>query len=196
MKELIVEGANVHFISSDARTPFLYLFHGLGLDIIWDYSAYDYDRREIVEPTKLMDTTTNHLSEPNAWTANMTQKIHLLLNIWLLCLQESGVDLEKYGRIEMEYHQRGLLSWTWPSNLPGVDAEWFLTILTYGPSPSNWKIDIKWREAAPSNPGKMPGGWVDDDGSKAEDDDLSEDEPSGENLKCDKGRSVEEELQA
>ena len=193
MKELIVEGANVHFISSDARTPFLYLFQELGLDIIWEY---DYNHRERMEPTKLLEFTTNHLSEPNAWTANMTQKIHLLLNTWLVCLQESGVDLEEYGRIEMEYHQRGLLSWTWPSNWPGVDAEWLLTILTYGPSPSDWKINIEWREAPPRNPGKVPGGWVDDDGSGAEDDNISEDEPSGEDLECNKGPVVEGDPQA
>ena len=157
---------------------------------------------DIVEPTKLMESTTNHLSKPNSWTATMTQKINLLLYTWLVYLQESGVDLEEYGRIEMEFHQRGLVSWTWQSNLPGVDAEWLLTILTYGPSPSDWKIDIQWREAPPGNPGKMPGGWVDDEGSEEEDDDisedydLSEDELSNEYLECDKGRVVEEELQA
>ena len=151
---------------------------------------------EPIEPTKLMRYATNDLSEPNDWTANMTRKIHLLLNTWLLCLQESGVDLEEYGRIEVEYHQRGLVSWTWPSSLRSVDAEWFLTILTYGASPSDWKIDLEWREAPPGDPAKMPGGWIDDDCSKAEDDDLSEDEPSGENLECKKGRVVEEEPEA
>ena len=189
MKELIVEGANVHFISSDARTPFLCLFVGLELKMFWDYSR-SMDYKEI------MESITNDLREPYGWTANMTQTIHLLLNTWLLCLQESGVDIEEYGRIEMEYHQLGLVDWTWPSKLPSVDAEWFLKILTYGLSPSDWKIDIEWREAPPGNPGKMPGGWVDDDGSEAEDDDLSEDELSGENLACDKGRIVEEEPQA
>ena len=195
MKELIVEGANVHFISADARTPFLCLFEGLELEEVWDFSWSEFDDMEPVEPTKLMRSTTSDLSEPNCWTATMTLKIHMLLNTWLLCLQESGVDLEDYGRFEMEYHQRRLVSWTWPSNLQGVDAEWFLTILTYGPSPRNWKIDIKWREAAPGNPGKMPGAWIDDDGSEAQDDDLSEDEPSGENVECDKGRVLEEERQ-
>ena len=72
LQELTVEGANVHFFSSDRRTLFLYLFEGLALDMIWDYSASDHDLREIMEPTKLMESTTNHLSEPNAWTANMT----------------------------------------------------------------------------------------------------------------------------
>ena len=200
MQELTVEGANVHSISSDRRTPFLYLFDGLALDIIWDYSLYyDHrtdDRREIIEPTKLGESTTNHLSEPNAWTANMTQKIYLLLNTWLVCLQECGVDLEEYGRIETEYHRRGLVDWTCSSNLPSVDAEWLFTIVTYGSSPRDWKIDIEWREAPPGNPVKMPGGWVDDDGSGAEDDDISEDEPSGENLASDKSRIVEEDPQA
>ena len=201
MQELIVKGANVHFISSDRRTPFLYLFEGLEFDMVWDYSAYydphSDDRREIMEPTKLMRSTTNDLSEPNEWTTNMNRKIHMLLNTWLAYLQESGVDLEEYGRIEVEYHQRGFVSWTWPSSLRSVDAEWFLTVLTYGPSSSDWKIDIEWRAAAPGNPGKMPGGWIDDDGSeKAEDDDISEDEPSGENLDCKKGRIMEEEPEA
>lgn len=202
MKELIVEGANVYFISSDVRTPFLCLFEDLELEMIWDCSAYDLDRMEIVEPTELMESTTNYLSKPNSWTTTMSQKIYLLLSTWLVCLQESGVDLEEYGRIETEFHQRGLVSWTWPSILQGVDAKWLLTILTYGPSPSDWKIDIQWREAPPGNLGKMLGGWVDDEGSEEEDDDisedydLSEDELSDEYLECDKGRMVEDETQA
>ena len=161
--------------------------------MIWDCSAYDLDRMEIVEPTRLMESTTNHLSQPNRWTATMTQKIQLLLKTWLVCLQESGVDIEEYGRREMEFHQRGLVSWTWPSILQGVDADWLLTILTYGPSPSDWKIDIQWREVPPGNHGKMPGGWVDDEGSEGEDDDISENEPNGGVMECDKGRVVEEE---
>ena len=196
MRELLLEGANLHFISSDAGTPFLYLFEGLELEMLWDCYTYDFDRREFMEPTKLMKSTTNQLSEPNVWTANMTEKINLLLNTWLLWLQKSGVNLEEYGRTEMEYHQRGLVSRTWPSSFLGVDAEWLLTILTYGPSPSDWEIDIEWREVPPGNPGKVPGEWIDDDGSEAEDDNSSEDEPSGEVPECNENPVMEEDPQA
>ena len=193
MNELIVKGANVHFISAEARTPFLCLFDGLEVAYHWESPK---DEWEPIEPTKLMRSTTNDLSEPNGWTATMTRKIHMLLNTWLVCLQESGVDLEEYGRTELEYFQRGLVSWIWLSDLASIDGKWFFTILTYGPSPSDWEIDIEWCEAPPENPGKMPGGWIDDDGSNAEDDDLSEDELSGYNLSCDEDRIVDEEPQA
>ena len=166
------------------------------MEVFWEHSAFDFENIEPMEPTKLMKSTTNDRSRPNLWTANMTQKIHFLLETWLMCLQESGVDLEEYGREEIQAHQRGLVSWTWRSFVQGLDAEWFLTILTYGPLPSDWKTDIEWRELGPESSGEMPGGWVDDDGSEAEDDDLSEDELSDENLECDKGRVVEEEPQA
>lgn len=36
-----------------------------------------------------------------------------IIAIWLGDLEEGGIDLEAYGRREVELHRRGLVSWEW-----------------------------------------------------------------------------------
>lgn len=86
-----------------------------------------------------------------------------ILYTWLECLQECGVDLHEYGRKERDLHLQGLVSWDllfgWSPR-----GRHFLTSLTYGPSPSDWKFDlVVRREDAIESAVKVPGGWVDDD---------------------------------
>lgn len=93
-----------------------------------------------------------------------------ILYTWLECLQECGVDLHEYGRKERDLHLQGLVSWNW---LIGWSPRrrCFLTNLTYGPSPSDWKFDLVFRrEDAIESAVKVPGGWVEDDISEQSED--------------------------
>lgn len=116
----------------------------------------------------------------------------LLLNSWLECLQESDVDLEEYGRKEVDLQKQGLVSWVWPIPLEKGDfleGEWSIKCLTYGPLPSDWNIDIRYRVAeVAESPKKMPGGWIEDDHYE-QNEDLSAEEEVPEvlgqqNLEC------------
>ena len=102
----------------------------------------------------------------------------LLLKNWLEDLQESGVDLEEYGRVESELYQQEHVDWDWSgdeSNPDGTScrATWIITSLEYGPSSSDWKIEVDYQiDRAVEDIGKIPGGWVEDDDSDGEDDSL------------------------
>lgn len=134
--------------------------------------------------------------------ATEPQELASSLKIWLECLQESGIDLEEYGRKKLDLHQQGLVSWTW-NVYPGKNSEvtWSLTSLTYGPSPSDWKIDMELQSKdVAESPRKMPGGWVEDDHGEGNNDigegeEGSESEES-EDLECYEGRVEEEDSQA
>ena len=94
----------------------------------------------------------------------------LLLNLWLTCLQEAGVDLEEYGRKEMELHEEGLISWVLKDSTTWK-GDWILVLktFTYGPSPSDWEVQLERRDAkADAEPRKTPGAWIEDDESYGE----------------------------
>ena len=191
MKESIAQGADLHFISSLSRTPFVDLLKGLFINTpieppvsdpddlgfaelstsndleSTESSVSDLDDLESTESSvsDLDDLGSMEHSVCNILKARFSQleKLPWLLNIWLECLQESGVDLEAYGQKETDLHQRGLVSWTW---LPweSKPGRWLLTSLTYGPSPSDWKVDMEYQpEDTAESLAKMPGGWIEDE---------------------------------
>lgn len=91
------------------------------------------------------------------------------IRIWLGDLQKGGVDLEAYGREEVQLHQRGLVSWEWEGNdwsniTIWVTVTWLLTSLTYGPSPSDWQICLEQKpEPSCDDLGDIPGGWIEEE---------------------------------
>ena len=96
-----------------------------------------------------------------------------LISSWLECLQEIGVDLEEYGRKEVELHREGLVSWTW--DLYRIDVDIKIQSLVYGPLPSDWNLEVDFAErSAVGSPQRksqrMPGGWIEDDDREQEQD--------------------------
>lgn len=98
LKDLIVQGANLHNISSEHSTPFLDFLQGL-VFYPMELSVSDFD------DMKPMELSRHELGDQSPRPS--------LLKIWLDCLQESGLDLEEYGRKEVDLHLQGLVSWTW-----------------------------------------------------------------------------------
>lgn len=146
MSELIVQGADLHHISVEPCTPFLKLF-----------SRYLGLRHNPLDRDLFLS------------------KLSFLLAIWLECLQKCGVDLYEYGRKETDLHQQGLVSWDRFSSW-SLQNRYYLTNITYGPSPSDWKLELEYRpEDATESVAKVPGGWVEDDSSERSED-LSEEE--------------------
>ena len=139
VKDLIDQGADLHYITPTSDTPFV----GLLLELF-----------ELLSHLIVV----NH----DGWvTSSVSQKGSLLLKIWLECLQKSGVDLTEYGRKETKLHQEGLVVWYGLDSR--LDIRWLLRNLTYGPSPCDWKLDMELRyEATLESQGNMPGGWIED----------------------------------
>lgn len=183
VKELIGQGANLHFISSPSKTPLVDLLWGLFEETPMEPSVSDPDDLGFAELSMSNDleSTESSVSDPddlgsmrlsvcNSLGARCSQleKLPWLLDIWLECLQESGVDLEAYGRKETDIHKQGIVAWTWaPAKAKAVSESgsgvWCLTSLTYGPSPSDWQIDVEYQpEDAAESLAKMPGGWIED----------------------------------
>ena len=153
IRDIIIMWPEVHNIGPDSRTPLT--------DLIADYIFY----RNVFVPFRLM------------------AGVPRLLDLWLSCLVESGVDLELYGRKEVELHEQGLVSWVFNNEDPRFPPySHALRILTYGPTPNDWKLSIdeidhvqdenngsEGEEATESvheevaeNRQGMPGSWVDD----------------------------------
>lgn len=110
-----------------------------------------------------------------------------LLNIWLEDLHESGVDLEEYGRKETELHQQQLTVWNFYGFEYNADGEytgregiWFVEEITYGPSPSDWKLEMGCRIEHPTENVKIPGGWIEEDDSGGDKSQMEGDYDSGE----------------
>lgn len=109
-----------------------------------------------------------------------------LLNIWLEDLQESGVDLEEYGRKETELNE--LTNWCFfcyefigDGPYTRRKGLWVVKNLTYGPSPSDWKLEVEWQIVdATEDPKKMPGGWIEEDDSGGDESQVEEDQDSDE----------------
>lgn len=97
--------------------------------------------------------------------AKTVSKVPFMLDIWLSCLEESGVSLAGYGYLEKELGVFGNVYWG-PHETCMEDMYWCLRIFTYGPSPSDWKVGIQlvdqWEEETES-PQLMPGAWIDGD---------------------------------
>lgn len=153
LKDLIVQGANLHHISSEYSTPFVNLLQGLRESKDYaepnELAESDFDDPESMEPSWI------DLKTEQSW------KLPLLLNFWLEFLQESGVDLEDYGQKEVDLRLRGLVSWTWEWPSDPEKPALFLKNIRYGPSPNDWKVDIEYRHRrrrAAESPVKMPGG--------------------------------------
>lgn len=127
-------------------------------------SALD-DRESMEHPVSGSDHST-------IW---QNRKLSWILYTWLGSLQECGVDLHEYGRKETDLHKQGLVSWELRYDFLSSDR-WLLTSLTYGSSPSDWKLDLEYRRKdATESLAKVPGGWVEDDSSE-QSEDLSEEE--------------------
>ena len=149
VKDLIIQGADLHFISSEGRTPFSDLLGELLLET----------SPPAVEDSEPIDL----VSEADEMEPNNAQTLSLLLRTWLGFLQESGVDLEEYGRKEADLQLQGLVSWMWSLRYSSSYA-WYPKTFTYGPSPSDWKIAMGLRlEDVAESPIKMPGGWIEDE---------------------------------
>ncbi|KAK1688432.1 hypothetical protein BDP55DRAFT_655910 [Colletotrichum godetiae] len=111
---------------------------------------------------------------------NIGRCIHKLLRMWLEDMQTSSIDLDEYGRREMEVFKRDALLQErrlrirstrddgYYESYPGMR----LTSFTYGPEPEDWKL--VWSPEAEEYAGefwdlienpplRIPGGWVDDD---------------------------------
>lgn len=124
---------------------------------------------------KSMKYPVSSIDESACWRL---RRLPQLLYTWLEFLQECGVDLEEYGRKETDLHQQGLVPWNW-RNFFSLRERWFLTSFTYGPSPSDWKVEMELRyEDATESVAKVPGEWIEDDfGEQTEDISVEKEEP-------------------
>ncbi|KAL2880151.1 hypothetical protein SGCOL_004536 [Colletotrichum sp. CLE4] len=114
------------------------------------------------------------------WKYNLGLRTHRFLRTWLEDLQTSGIDLEEYGRREMEIFKRDALLQDRRSRVRSTRDDGYyesypgmrLTSFTYGPEPEDWKL--VWSPEAEEYAGefwdlienpplRIPGGWVDDD---------------------------------
>lgn len=98
-----------------------------------------------------------------------------VLVTWLEALHDSSIDLEEYGRQEIELHEQGLTTWlfhcmVFDSDGPPRAGKRYIESFTYGPLPSDWDIVLKSQEPVPKKPARVPGGWIDDDDMDGEDD--------------------------
>ena len=125
-----------------------------------------------------------------------------LLKIWLEDLQESGVDLEEYGRKETELHQQQLTVWNFDHfeydadfSPTGREGTWVVKNLIYGPSTSDWKLEMDyWGKDAAENLKKMPGDWIEEDDSGGDESQVEGDyDPDEVGSEVDEGQEEEEE---
>jgi hypothetical protein len=82
---------------------------------------------------------------------------------------DCGVDLYRYGQREQELHEECLSSRDYPHDIVCYETEatlesWDLVSFTYGSSPSDWDVVVRWRveklDEDFDNIGAVPGGWV------------------------------------
>ena len=177
IEDLIILGADPHVISFDSCTPFLQLL--CVFFRIWYHAQFSLPELFDVAP-KIPDQLefgSGNYKPEKRW------EIAWLLHIWLQCLQDSGIDLEEYGREETELHEQGLVSWSGgPFGFTDY-LSWSLTNLTYGPTLGEWNLSIELSyEELPESPGNMrgdmPGGWIEDDENE-KDEEFSVEEEVG-----------------
>ena len=96
-----------------------------------------------------------------------------VLRIWVDGLEEAGVDLVAYGQMELDLHEQGLVNWTFPTY--EKCTRYCLAGLTWGPSPTDWKVEMEELEEEYD----IPGAWIEDnvDESNVGDEEGSEDFP-------------------
>ena len=103
----------------------------------------------------------------------------LPLYSWLDALHFSGVDLNEYGRKELELHEQGLTSWRGTVWIPWASTLQLFSIteFEYGPLPSDWHVRISFdqEDLDVESPGKIPGGWIEEDDDDQEDTDAEDD---------------------
>lgn len=164
LKELISQGADLHAISSGFHTPFLELLTSrLYLPSIEFNSAFMKFSVSTLDDRESME---HPVSGSDHSTLLQDRKLSWILYTWLESLQECGVDLHEYGRKETDLHKQGLVSWEVISDFLSSDRL-LLTSFTYGPSPSDWTLDLEYpRKDTTESLAKVPGGWVEDDSSE------------------------------
>lgn len=91
--------------------------------------------------------------------------VHASLFIWLEDLHDSGVDLEEYGRKEIELYEENQTTWGFRYEESDLSlAQGYMECFSYGPLPSDWKLVLRGQKPIPGKPVTVPGGWIDDDG--------------------------------
>ncbi len=105
------------------------------------------------------------------------ESLQVALLIWLEDLHDSGIDLEEYGRKELELYETGLTDrsfayWIYEGGI----RTWCITHFVYGPLPSDWDVVLEEQERVPGKPARVPGAWIDD----ADDDDDDNDDEGDE----------------
>lgn len=97
-----------------------------------------------------------------------------MLRIWLEDLHEAGIDLEEYGKCEVELREQGKVCWFFPVDKTQIpwdfpmietDLAWVLEKLVCGPSPNDWEIRFKRVDnySADQSNYQIPGSWTEDD---------------------------------
>lgn len=90
--------------------------------------------------------------------------VHASLLIWLEDLHDSGVDLEDYGRKEIELYKENQTTWVFEYfESDSSWAEGYVESFSYGPLPSDWKLVLRGQKPIPGKPARVPGGWIEDD---------------------------------
>lgn len=139
VKEIVAKGSSLHHVHKGGRTPFLEL---LFTHIFHSQAQPPFDQ--------------------------------FLLRIWLEDLHEAGVNLEDYGRCEIKLREREMVCWSFPVDkklvpwdFPMIETNlaWTLEELVWGPSPNDWKIQLKRMDhfSAHESKYRIPGSWTEDD---------------------------------
>lgn len=106
----------------------------------------------------------------------------LLFDHWLQALAKCDVDLEQYGRTEIDLHERGLVNWEFEDQSmflysPGSVVLWTMKELYYGKSPRDWGFYIE-ADRYTTDEGleyNMPGAWIDEQSMSEEEEGVVED---------------------
>ncbi len=107
------------------------------------------------------------------------EDLRVALLLWLEDLHDSGIDLEEYGRKELELYEMGLTDSSFECRRYEGDENvrtWCIARFVYGPLPSDWDVVLEEQERVPGKPARVPGAWIDD----ADDDDDDNDDEGDE----------------
>ncbi len=104
--------------------------------------------------------------------------LRVALLTWLEDLHDSGIDLEEYGRKELELYETGLTDRSFEiTRYEGGEINNIrrcIARFVYGPLPSDWDVVLEEQERVPGKPARVPGAWIDD--ADDDDDDDNDDE--------------------
>jgi len=110
------------------------------------------------------------------------EDLRLALLTWLEDLHDSGIDLEEYGRKELELYETGLTDRSFEKTRyegDGYLRTWCIARFVYGPLPSDWDVVLEEQEPVPGNPARVPGAWIDDADDDGDDDDDEGEDKDG-----------------